>query len=52
MTSIQWCATSALKGSFSATSPLFDAGPTEAGKDPESSAQSVSGQLHNFDLEA
>lgn len=41
MTSIQWCATSALRASTSATSPLLAAGLTGAGSDPGSSAQSL-----------
>jgi len=40
MTSMPWCATSAPKASTSATSPPHAAGPTGAGSDPGSSAQS------------
>lgn len=42
MTSMQWYATSALRASSSVTSPPLAAGPTGAGRDPGSSAQSVS----------
>lgn len=45
MISIQWCATSALKASTSATSPPHAAGPMGAGSDQGSSAQSVSGRF-------
>lgn len=41
-TSIPWCATSALKGSSSVTFPPLAAGLTAPGRDPESSAKSVS----------
>lgn len=43
MTSMQWYATSALRASSSVTSPLLAAGPTGAGRDPGSSAQSPGG---------
>lgn len=50
MTSTPWSATSALRASSSVTFPLPAAGPTAPGRDPASSAQSVS--VGTFSAEA